>query len=49
MRSIAVCRLVGGVTYVHARVLPALVRLAEQFPRERIARCATCTRRPAFT
>ena len=33
------CRLVGGkVTYVHARVLPALVRLAEQLPRERIAR-----------
>jgi hypothetical protein len=34
-----VCRLVGGkVTFVHARVLPALVRLAERLPPERIAR-----------
>jgi len=37
--DVFVCRLVGGkVTYMHARVVPALVRLAEQFPREHIAR-----------
>ena len=37
--EVFVCRLVGGkVTLVHARVLPALVRLADDIPQERIAR-----------
>jgi hypothetical protein len=37
--EVFVCRLVDGkVTLVHARVLPALVRLAEDIPHERIAR-----------
>jgi len=37
--EILVCRLVDGkITFVHARVWPALVRLADRFPRERLAR-----------
>jgi hypothetical protein len=37
--EVFVCRLVAGkVNYVHARVLPALVRLADHLPRDRIAR-----------
>lgn len=37
--QVFVCRLVAGkVTLVHARVLPALVRLAERLPPGRIAR-----------
>ena len=37
--EIFVCRLVGGkVTFVHARMLPALVRLAERLPPGRFAR-----------
>ena len=37
--EVFVCRLVDGkVTLVHARVLPALVRLADRIPHERIAR-----------
>jgi hypothetical protein len=36
--DVLVCRLVGGkVTYVHRRLWPALVRLAERFDAERIA------------
>lgn len=37
--DVLVCRLVGGkVTLVHRRLWPALVRLAERFPAESIAR-----------
>jgi hypothetical protein len=37
--DVFVCRLLDGkVTLVHARVLPALVRLADDIPHERIAR-----------
>ncbi len=33
-RDVLVCRVVGGkVTYVHRRLWPALVRLAQRFPR----------------
>jgi len=33
------CRLVGGkISFVHERLWPALARLAERFPRERLAR-----------
>ena len=36
--DVLVCRLVGGkVTYVHRRLWPALVRLAEQFDARRLA------------
>ncbi len=36
--DVLVCRLVGGkVTYVHRRLWPALVRLAERFDSDRIA------------
>ena len=36
--DVLVCRLVGGkVTYVHRRLWPALVRLAEQFDIHRLA------------
>ena len=36
--EVLVCRLVGGkITYVHRRLWPALVRLAERFPRQRLA------------
>src|SRR5712691_2005295 len=36
--DVLVCRLVGGkVTYLHRRVWPALVRLAERFDAERLA------------
>lgn len=37
--DVLVCRLVGGkISYVHARLWPALARLADRFPRERLAR-----------
>lgn len=37
--EVFVCRLIDGkVTLVHVRVLPALVRLADRIPHERIAR-----------
>jgi hypothetical protein len=37
--DVLVCRVVDGkVSFVHARLWPALVRLAERFPRERLAR-----------
>jgi hypothetical protein len=37
-KDVLVCRLVGGkVTYVHRRLWPALVRLAEQFDAQRLA------------
>jgi hypothetical protein len=37
--DVLVCRLVDGkVTFVHARLWPALARLAHRFPPERIAR-----------
>jgi hypothetical protein len=37
--EVLVCRLIEGkITLVHARLLPALVRLAERLPAERIAR-----------
>lgn len=37
--DVLVCRLVDGkVTFVHASVWPALVRLADRFPRERLTR-----------
>jgi hypothetical protein len=37
--DVLVCRLVEGkVTFAHARLWPALVRLGEWFPRERLAR-----------
>ena len=36
--DVLVCRLVGGkITYVHRRLWPALVRLADRFPREHVA------------
>ena len=36
---VLVCRLVDGkITYVHERLWPALVRLADRLPRERLAR-----------
>lgn len=37
--DVHVCRLVDGkITYIHRRLWPALVRLADAFPRERLAR-----------
>lgn len=37
-REVLVCRLVEGkVTFVHRSLWPALVKLAEEFPRERLA------------
>jgi hypothetical protein len=37
-KDVLVCRLMGGkVTYVHRRLWPALVRLAEQFDAHRLA------------
>jgi hypothetical protein len=37
--DVLVCRLVEGrISFAHARLWPALVRLAERFPRERLAR-----------
>ena len=37
--QVLVCRIVDGkIGYVHERVWPALVRLADRFPRERLAR-----------
>ncbi len=37
--EVLTCRLVDGkVTFVHERLWPALARLAEHFPRDRIAR-----------
>lgn len=37
--DVLVCRVVDGkVSFVHARLWPALVRLAGRFPRERLAR-----------
>jgi hypothetical protein len=37
-KDVLVCRLVGGkVTYVHRRLWPALVRLAERFDARRLA------------
>ena len=37
--DVLVCRLVDGkITYVHERLWPALVRSAEHFPRDRLAR-----------
>jgi len=36
--DVLVCRLIGGkITYVHRRLWPALVRLAEQFNTDRLA------------
>ncbi len=36
--DVLVCRLVGGkITYVHRRLWPALVRVADRFPRSRVA------------
>ncbi len=36
--DVLVCRLVGGkITYVHRHLWPALVRLADHFPRNRLA------------
>lgn len=37
-RDILVCRLIGGkITYVHRRLWPALVRLADRFASDRVA------------
>ena len=37
--QVLVCRLIDGkISYVHERLWPALVRLADRFPRERLAR-----------
>jgi hypothetical protein len=37
--EILVCRIIDGrIAYVHERLWPALVRLADRFPRERLAR-----------
>lgn len=37
--DVLVCRLVDGkITYVHRRLWPALVRVAERFPRKHLAR-----------
>lgn len=37
--DVLVCRLVGGkITYVHRRLWPALVRVAERFPRKSLAK-----------
>lgn len=37
--DVLVCRLVDGkISFVHARLWPALARLADRFPRERLAR-----------
>ena len=37
--DVLVCRLVGGkITYVHRRLWPALVRVAERFPRKHLAK-----------
>jgi hypothetical protein len=37
--DVLVCRLIDGkITYVHRRLWPALVRVAERFPRKRLAR-----------
>jgi hypothetical protein len=37
-REVLVCRLVAGkITYVHRRLWPALVKLADHLPRERLA------------
>ncbi|MEP6686310.1 MAG: hypothetical protein ABJB22_05985 [Verrucomicrobiota bacterium] len=37
-KDVLVCRLVGGkITYVHRRLWPALVRLADQVDRDRLA------------
>jgi len=37
--QVLVCRLVDGkITYVHERLWPALVRRADDFPREHLAR-----------
>lgn len=37
--QVLVCRIVDGkVTFVHERLWPALARLADRFPRERLAR-----------
>ena len=37
-QDVLVCRLVDGkITYVHRRLWPALVRVSERFPRERLA------------
>lgn len=37
--DVLVCRIVDGkVSFVHARLWPALARLADRFPRERLAR-----------
>ena len=37
--NVLVCRLVGGkITYVHRRLWPALVRVANRFPRSRVAK-----------
>ena len=37
--EVLTCQLVGGrKTFVHARLWPALVRAADRFPRERLAR-----------
>lgn len=39
--DVLVCRLVDGkITFVHARLWPALVRVADDFPRARLARIA---------
>ncbi len=36
--DVLVCRLVDGkITFVHRRLWPALVRIADRFPRERLA------------
>ena len=36
--DVLVCRLIGGkITLIHRRLWPSLVRLAERFPRERLA------------
>jgi hypothetical protein len=37
--DVLVCRLVDGkITFVHARLWPALARVAQHFPRDRLAR-----------
>jgi len=37
--EVLVCKLIEGkVTYVHRRLWPALVKLAERFPRQRLAK-----------
>ena len=37
--DVLVCRLMGGkITYVHRRLWPALVRVADRFPREHLAK-----------